>query len=114
MKTSKLLLILGCCIPIASFAPSARAQANLKFLVDRGDATVDYEKFGHFENPGTFDYRYLITLPDGLARASGEGVFPNRNAEKNPNLERVRKSGKLMGTLNDQSGIRLQIPGRDL
>jgi len=53
------------------------------------EKVVDYEKYGEFQGIGTFDYRYVTKDFQGLARASGEGIAPNRNAARNPEYAKV-------------------------
>ena len=38
---------------------------------------VDYDKYGTFSGLGTSDYRYVIKNRKGLARACGEGIYPD-------------------------------------
>src|ERR1051325_8565109 len=38
---------------------------------------VSYDKYGSFSGIGTSNYRYYIKDREGLARAVGEGIYPN-------------------------------------
>jgi beta-glucuronidase len=58
---------------------------------------VDYGSFGRFEDLGTPLYRYTITDRTGLARAVGEGIFPNTDVMKDPAYWQFSKAGKLSG-----------------
>ena len=49
-------------------------------LHDEGEFPVNYEEFGEFKGRGTQNYRYIIKDPVGLAKAVGEGIFPNTNS----------------------------------
>ena len=53
---------------------------------------VNYEKFGEFEGRGTQNYRYIIKDPVELAKAVGEGIFPNTASVRfDPNFIKVKK-----------------------
>jgi len=41
---------------------------------------VDYAKYGKFYGMGTADYKYVVKDPVGLAQASGEGIYPNKDS----------------------------------
>jgi len=78
-------LVLPTCIQAASFE-----------LIDPGtERVVDYEKYGEFKNIGAFDYQYVIKDREGLAKASGEGIDPNRSLWKDPAFKAAKEQGKL-------------------
>ncbi len=57
---------------------------------------VDYEKYGVFKNPGTENYHYVVRDPEGLARASGEGVYPNTTSLRyDPKFVQMKNKGYL-------------------
>ncbi len=68
-------------------------------LYDWGtEEIVDYTKYGQFVSTGTRYYKYVITDKKGLARAVGEGIFPNESVYENPRFIELQKSGKLKGS----------------
>ncbi len=68
-------------------------------LVFTGEKVVDYSKYGKFLNPGTTDYRYQIEDRKGLAKAVGEGIYPNlTDVYADPNYKKVLKSGRMEGS----------------
>ncbi len=75
-----------------------RPQSTL-VLFDPGTETiVDYDKYGKFENVGTENYGYQITDQAGLARACGEGVYPNTTSvRKDPGYLALKGSDRLKG-----------------
>ncbi len=62
-------------------------------LYDPGEEfPVDYEKYGEFKGIGTSGYKYVIKDPIGLAKAVGEGIYPNTSSVKfDPNFVKVKK-----------------------
>jgi beta-glucuronidase len=63
---------------------------------------VDYEKYGQFTATGTARYRYLIRNREGLAKAVGEGIYPNVSGLlKDPIYQQFKYNGKLEGSLWD-------------
>ena len=67
-------------------------------LYDDGlEEVVDYDKYGVFENEGKADYKYKIKNRAELAAASGEGVYPNTQAYKDPVYKELQKENKLNG-----------------
>ncbi|UCD15774.1 MAG: hypothetical protein JSV34_01635 [Candidatus Omnitrophota bacterium] len=63
-------------------------------LYDAGsEFPVNYLKYGRFLNPGTRNYKYVIDNPISLAKAVGEGIFPNTNSVKfDPQFIKVKKT----------------------
>jgi hypothetical protein len=49
-------------------------------LADPGSNFVDYQKYGVFLGLGTPDYQYKVNDAAGLARALGEGIYPNNDS----------------------------------
>ncbi len=81
---------------LAFFVPAPIAQAEPFKLFDPGsEREVDYEKYGEFKNAGTFDYQYMIKDREGLAKASGEGVDPNRSLWKDPAFKEYKAKERL-------------------
>jgi beta-glucuronidase len=59
---------------------------------------IDYEQYGQFQNLGQSNYKYVIEDLEGLRKASGSGIFPNRQSiYKEKGYEDYLKSGKLEG-----------------
>jgi hypothetical protein len=84
--------------------PDAPKNAGPLFaLFDPGKETVvNYEKYGSFTNVGTPQYRFVIRDRDGLAKAVGEGIYPNvTGLLKDPSFQKFQYSGKLEGSLWD-------------
>lgn len=102
-------------IAAVAFVCCARAGENADgpafSLHDPGtEDVVDYEEYGVFSGVGTYEYKYTITDPAGLAIASGEGIDPNTDVEKDPAWlalpSRYRMPGnhwEHMGTSDPQS-----------
>jgi beta-glucuronidase len=69
------------------------------------EAIVDYQKYGDFRNRGTPDYQYVIRDREGLARAVGEGVYPNvTGLLKDPAFQKMQYEKKLEGNVWDFVG----------
>jgi beta-glucuronidase len=59
---------------------------------------IDYTKYGKFTNVGTEQYKYSMADQEGLAKAVGEGIYPNESAiYENPRRDDLRKEGRLKG-----------------
>lgn len=55
---------------------------------------LDYKKYGKFEGVGKNTYKYVLADSAGLAKAVGEGIWPNTSDVKNnPLWEAMEKSG---------------------
>src|SRR5690349_21178179 len=76
----------------AAVAPSTD---TLTLAFPSAPGPVPYEKFGKFEGVGTPQYRYIVTDRAGLARAVGEGIFPNQDVYKDPAYKALKKEGRL-------------------
>lgn len=68
-------------------------------IYDEGsEKWIDYSKFGEFQNVGTDKYKYKITDFAGLAKASGEGIFPNtKSVAESPAYQKMLKKNMLKG-----------------
>src|SRR5579872_5703022 len=86
-----------CGIVSSSVLGQKRSDSTPQFqLFNAGDPIVDYSKYGTFTNPGTPAYRYFIRDRDGLAKAVGEGIYPNvTGLLKDPNYEKAQYAGQL-------------------
>jgi len=110
------------------------ANAEPFNLFDPGtERVVNYEKYGKFENVGNAGYKYTITDQAGLAKASGEGIDPNRSIWTDPVFKEFKAQGKLhksiwehvhsgnpqadfyaWATTSDDPGLRLLFTGKAL
>jgi len=59
------------------------------------EEVVDYEKYGEFQNVGTYQFKYVIKDRVGLAKASGEGVDPNNSASRDSRVLKLRLANRL-------------------
>ncbi len=74
-------------------------KAAIPRLCDPGkEKIVNYKKYGRFRKVGTPGYSYKITDRKGLARAVGEGIYPNNSVWTDPEYEKVKREGRLMGS----------------
>jgi len=65
-------------------------------LYDSGSKEiVRYEEYGKFIDEGTTNYRYAISSRRALAKAVGEGIYPNTSVYKDPRYKQLLKEGKL-------------------
>ncbi|MBF0121992.1 MAG: hypothetical protein HQL21_01125 [Candidatus Omnitrophica bacterium] len=63
------------------------------------DAIVDYTKYGTFSGIGTKEYKFSMGNPNALARAVGEGIYPNTgDVYKNSRYKDVYREGRLEGS----------------
>ncbi|MBF0511023.1 MAG: tetratricopeptide repeat protein [Candidatus Omnitrophica bacterium] len=63
------------------------------------EEVVDYSRYGQFLNVGQANYHYQITDEQGLAKAVGEGIYPNiMDVYKDPGYKKALKQGRLQGT----------------
>ncbi len=75
-------------------------------LTDTGAEVVDYAKFGHFQGLGTDRYAYVIEDREGLARAAGEGVYPNTlGLLKDPDYQKSVAGGLLEGNSTHRTAV---------
>lgn len=59
---------------------------------------IDYQKYGRIEGAGTDKYKYVMSAPDALKKASGEGIFPNTaSVLKDPAYKKLLEAGSLEG-----------------
>jgi len=76
-----------------------RAFAAPFTLYDPGEKRpVDYEKYGEFFGVGTSSYSYRVHDIQGLAKAVGEGIFPNESIVQDPVHKRLLEERKLNGS----------------
>ena len=53
---------------------------------------VNYSRYGEFEGVGSKNYRYIIDDPVGLAKAVGEGIYPNSTSVKfDPEFVKIKR-----------------------
>jgi len=80
--------------------PALRHQPPAFPLANPGtERIVRYERYGVFHDEGTPAYRYEITDAEGLAKAVGEGVYPNETGLLNdPAYQAAARAGALQGS----------------
>lgn len=63
-------------------------------LYDPGEEfPVNYSDYGEFQNIGEENYKYVIKNPIGLAKAAGEGIYPNSTSIKfDPEFVKIKKT----------------------
>jgi len=63
-------------------------------LYDQGEEfPINYSKYGSFIKIGTKDYKYIVDDPIGLAKAAGEGIYPNSTSIKfDPEYVKLKKT----------------------
>ncbi|MCX5703066.1 MAG: hypothetical protein NT066_00995 [Candidatus Omnitrophica bacterium] len=60
---------------------------------------VDYRKYGEFKNIGTRNYIYIVKDQEALARAVGEGIYPNTTSVRwDPEFKKAQKEKRLEGS----------------
>ena len=65
------------------YPPNPVEEQTKVDLYDEGsEFPVDYTQYGKFTGVGTRNYKYLIDDPIGLAKAVGEGIYPNTSSIK--------------------------------
>jgi len=58
-----------------------------------GEFPVNYARYGEFQNIGEENYKYVIINPVELAKATGEGIYPNSTSVKfDPGFAKVKKT----------------------
>ncbi len=72
-------------------------------LFDKGsERIVDYPQYGVFTGLGTDQYRYFIKNREGLAKAVGEGIYPNvKGLLKDPDYQKAKYNNELEGSVWD-------------
>ena len=88
-------LIIGCAGTSSSYVENPIFK-----LADKGkEEIVNYNKYGKFEGVGTNSYKYVITNQAHLAKAVGEGIYPNASGVlKDPAYKEFKSDGKLKGS----------------
>lgn len=76
------------------------SESNFSLFDPGEEKVVNYEKYGDFSGVGTKDYKYVIKDQKGLARAAGEGIYPNTESVlKDPVYQSLKSAGKLEGNI---------------
>ncbi len=73
-------------------------KQEFKLFAPGTEKIVDYGKYGEFQGIGADKYKYLIRNPYGLAKAVGEGVYPNRKIYVDPEYKKLLAAGELAGS----------------
>ena len=89
--------VLAKAFAISVILVGAASASPLKLYRPGETGPVDYERYGQFLNVGTSFYAYRVTDPDGLAKAVGEGIFPNRGVFLDPAYKKLVAAGRLNG-----------------
>jgi hypothetical protein len=106
MKNRLVLITVGLAI-VGSFNLWAAEKTKLPTpefeLSDPGtEKIVDYSAFGMFSDAGTSQFRFLIKDRAGLAKAVGEGIYPNVvGLLKDPNYTKAQTNKELEGSVWD-------------
>jgi len=67
-------------------------KTNFKLYDEGSEFPIDYTRYGKFCGVGTKDYSYRIEDLRGLAKASGEGVYPDSYSFRHdPQFKKLRK-----------------------
>jgi len=106
-----LLMVSSACAKRETFLPYTNPLPSPAFsLYNYGkEDIVDYEKYGEFQNVGTAQYKYVVKDQEGLANATGEGIYPNSTSFRwDPKYIEYKKQGLLKGNHWDF------VHGRDL
>ncbi|MDP2939500.1 MAG: glycoside hydrolase family 2 TIM barrel-domain containing protein [Candidatus Omnitrophota bacterium] len=76
-----------------------KIKTTLKLTFPGTEDVVNYKKYGRFKGIGTKSYKLEITDPVGLAKATGEGIYPNTNSLfKSEGYKKAKKEGRLEGS----------------
>jgi len=69
-------------------------------LYDPGkEDVINYKKYGHFKDPGTDRYAYVVKDQAGLSQATGECIYPNLSGVNwDPRYKKVIAEGRLTGS----------------
>src|ERR1043166_2904130 len=84
--------------PDTTRADAVPSTDSLALAFPGAKGPIHYETYGKFENLGTPHYRFTMTDRPGLAKAVGEGIYPNQDEFKDPTYQKLQKDGKLAGT----------------
>jgi beta-glucuronidase len=96
------LVILGGLAAFTSAASKDKAETAFKLNDPGTEKIVDYEKYGTITNLGTPQFRYLIKDRENLAKAVGEGIYPNvTGLLKDPAYEKAQYNKELEGSVWD-------------
>jgi len=67
--------------------------SKIKLYDAGGEFPVNYARYGKFQNVGEENYKYVVINPVGLAKATGEGIYPNSTSVKfDPEFIKVKKT----------------------
>jgi len=83
-----------------SMASCIYSDPNFSLFDPGEEKVVNYEKYGDFSGVGTKDYKYVIKDQKGLAKAVGEGIYPNtENVLRDPAYQSLKSAGELEGDI---------------
>ncbi len=84
------------CLCIGSIA---WAKPDFTLFDSGAEGIVDYARYGTFEGIGTDKYKYVIKDKKGLAKAVGEGIYPNnKTVLQDSQYQKFLSEGKLEGS----------------
>jgi len=84
---------------VAFLGTQAAAKPAFTLNDDGTESIVNYDKYGDFSGWGTPEYRYYIKDREGLAKAVGEGIYPNvTSLLKDPSYEKMHYEKRLEGS----------------
>ena len=85
---------------LAAAQAKAKAPKTTVMLYEPGkEDVVDYEKYGEWTHIASKEYKYVIKDQEGLAQATGEGIYPNTTSVRwDPNFQKLRKDDRLKGS----------------
>ena len=83
-----------------SVSGCVHSESNFSLFDPGAEKIVNYEKYGDFLGVGTKDYKYVVKDQKGLAKAIGEGIYPNTESVlKDPAYQSLKSTGKLEGDI---------------
>lgn len=93
------LFFVSALLTTSIFAESEeKSTSRFKLASSSTAKIVTYSKYGKFQGVGTKDYKYTIKDYRGLAKAVGEGIYPNKKVYQDPIYKKLLKQGKLEGS----------------
>ncbi len=67
--------------------------SKIKLYDAGGEFPVNYDRYGKFQNVSEENYKYVVINPVELAKATGEGIYPNSTSVKfDPEFAKVKKT----------------------
>ncbi|MFA4991176.1 MAG: glycoside hydrolase family 2 TIM barrel-domain containing protein [Candidatus Omnitrophota bacterium] len=77
---------------------TARPATKITLYEPGKEEIVNYRKYGCFKDAGTDRYKYAVKDQEGLAQATGEGIYPNTSSVNwDPLYLKAKQEGRLEG-----------------